>query len=341
MIYSTTAVTAQQSFADAGAIIKHHLGHLFLGIIALLLSYCVNPFFYHRHSQWLLIVSLVLLSLVLIPGVGHVSGGARRWLTLGPLRLQPSELVKMMLICYFASYIGRHQEKLRNFLPGSLLPFSIVSIFALLLLLEPDFGTTVVIFLVVFAQFFTVSRMKHLFLIALVGLTSVVSLIVISPYRFRRFQMFLDPFQDPSNSGYQLIQSLIAVGSGGITGTGLGAGKQKLFYLPAAHTDFIYAVIAEELGLIGAAFIIFLFLLIAFRGITVSRRLEKNVYLSTLSLGITLLLVIPALLNVSVVLGLLPTKGMVLPFIAYGGTATVVNLMLMGVLLRLSRIELS
>lgn len=340
MVYSTTAVTSERMFDDSQLLIRQHVFHLFLGFVGLVLSYCLSPLKFQRYGQLLLLISLLLVIVVLIPGVGHVAGGARRWIVLGPLRVQPSELVKAMLVIYFASYIGRHRERLMRFFPGALFPFLIVGTFCALLLMEPDFGSAAVIALVVFFQLGTSSRLSHLLGVGVVAAVGLTTLIFTSPYRMRRFETFLNPFQDAKDSGYQLIQSLIAVGAGGFSGAGLGAGEQKLFYLPAAHTDFIFAVIAEELGLIGASAVVLIFLLLLYRGVLISRRLAALPFLSTLALGITLLIVLPAFLNIAVVLGLLPTKGMVLPLVAYGGTATVVNLFLIGILLRLSRLRI-
>jgi cell division protein FtsW len=281
----------------------------------------------------------VLLLITLIPGIGHVAGGARRWLILGPLRIQPGEIAKLCTVIYFASYIDRHQDKMRTFVGGVLIPLLVLSLFASLLLLEPDFGSTVVILSVVFCQLFLVCRLRHMAGVGLALVSALSVLVIFSPYRMKRFISFLDPFNNAASSGYQLIQSLIAVGSGGVSGTGLGSGKQKLYYLPAAHTDFIFAVIAEELGIMGALFVLGLFLVILVRGLGIARRLQDKPYLASLALGCTLLMVVPALLNMGVVLGLLPTKGMVLPLVAYGGTAMIVHLAALGILLRLSRLE--
>jgi cell division protein FtsW len=226
-----------------------------------------------------------------------------------------------------------------EFLTGVLIPFLIVATAGGLLLLQPDFGTTVILMSVVFFQLFTVARLRHLIAIGLAGVVALGVMAVSSPYRFRRLESFLDPFKDASATGYQLIQSLIAVGSGGLFGQGLGASKQKLFYLPASHTDFIFAVIVEELGLVGALFVVGLFVLIAVRGLRVARRLSADGFLSSLALGCTLIIVLPALLNMGVVLGLFPTKGLVLPLVAYGGTAMIVHLAAYGILLRLSRMD--
>ena len=339
MVFSTTAIPSQQLQGSSTVMLRKHLLHILLGMGALLMLYRINPALLRTIALPLLLFSGTLLVLVLIPGIGQLAGGARRWLAIGPLRIQPGEIAKVAMILYFASYIHRQHTRMHSFVPGVVVPLSIMGIFGLLLLREPDFGSTAIICIVVFTQLLTSSRLLHLLGLGVAGAATLALLVFSSPYRLKRLQSFLDPFNDPQNSGYQLIQSLIAVGSGGVTGAGVGAGKQKLFYLPAAHTDFIYAVIAEEFGLVGAIAVMLVFLFIAYRGLLIAWRLSKSPYLCTLALGCTMLIVIPAFLNMGVVLGMLPTKGLVLPLVAYGGTAMVMNLGLVGVLLRLSSLD--
>ena len=340
MVYSTTAIISQELYGDSLTYIRKHLLHMVVGLFALYVGYSVNPAFLRKVSPLLLLLATFLLILVLVPGVGKVAGGARRWIAAGPLRLQPGELAKLCVLLYFAGYIGRHRRELRNFISGALVPFFVTAALGLLLLLEPDFGSAAVIMLIVLCQLLVGgSRLSHLFFLGAGAAASLVFLIASSSYRMRRFTAFIDPFEAPDGSGYQLVQSLIAVGSGGMSGLGLGAGKQKLFYLPAAHTDFIFAVIAEELGLIGAIFVLSLFFVIALRGFHHARRLSADPYLSSLCIGLTLLIVLPAFLNISVVTGLLPTKGLVLPLVGYGGTAMVISLVTIGILLRLTKME--
>ncbi|MFN8389291.1 MAG: putative lipid II flippase FtsW [Bdellovibrionota bacterium] len=339
MVFSTTAVTSQEASGDSATMIRHHFVHIVLGFFALAACLSFQPQMLYKAAIPCLVTALFMLCITLIPGIGYVAGGARRWLVFGPLRVQPGEIAKLCAIVYFASYIDRHREEMSSFRSGVAIPFAILGMFAVMLLLEPDFGSTVIILTVVFCQLFLFCRVRHMLAVGMFAAFGLVVLIVSSPYRLKRLITFMDPFEDPTSSGYQLIQSLIAVGSGGLSGTGLGAGRQKLFYLPAAHTDFIFAVIAEELGILGAVFVLGIFLVILYRGLQITRRLIDRPYLACLSLGCTLLIVIPALLNMGVVLGMLPTKGMVLPLVAYGGTAMVVHLAVVGILLRLSRTE--
>ncbi len=339
MVYSTTAVFSQETFGDPHVLIKRHLLHMAFGILAFVFASSIRPAILQQSGLPALIAALILQLLVLMPYVGVYVGGARRWIMLGELRLQPGEISKFLIVLYFASYIGRHKKRMGSFLPGVLIPGLILALFAALFLFEPDFGSTVVLFLVVASQLFTVSRMSHLLSVGGMAAAGLGGLAFTSPYRFKRIITFLDPFGDPARGGYQLIQSLIAVGSGGISGEGLGAGKQKLFYLPAAHTDFIFAVIAEELGMLGSLAVILIFMLVCYRGLRIARRLCREPFCCSLAVGCTFLIVVPAILNMGVVVGLLPTKGMVLPLIAYGGTAMIVDLAALGVLIRLSRVQ--
>jgi cell division protein FtsW len=337
MVFSTTSVPLDDQSGELVVGVKKHLMQVLLGLVMLGACLRCRSEMLYKISAPLLIVTLLLLVLVLIPGIGYVAGGARRWLILGPLRFQPGEIAKLAVVLYLAAYIRRHHEQMLGFVKGAVMPLGLASVLALLLLLEPDFGTTVIVFSVVFLQLMTVSNLKHLAALGVSAVLGLGMLVLISPYRFRRFESFLNPFADASASGYQLVQSLIAVGSGGLTGAGLGAGKQKLFYLPAPHTDFIFAVIAEELGMIGAASVVFLFVLFSIAGFSLARRFAADPFKASLAVGLTAVIVVPAFLNMAVVIGLLPTKGLVLPLVAYGGTAMVVNLSIVGMLLGLAK----
>jgi cell division protein FtsW len=339
MVFSTTAVVSAKYYDDSTAMIKRHLFYVVLGLIAFWVFSRVTLEWLRKLALGLLIIAIVSLVAVLIPGIGYVAGGARRWIALGPIRFQPGEFIKLIVVVYMATYIGRHSERMVELNTGVIVPFALIGGISALLLLQPDFGTTVVIFSVVFCQLFLFTRLRHLVGLAAVGGLAMAALVIASPYRMKRFLSFTDPLQDASASGYQLVQSLIAITSGGLTGTGLGAGKQKLFYLPAAHTDFIYAVIAEELGLIGAIVVLLLFLFIAYRGLKLATKHLSRPYIASLTVGCTMVIVIPAFFNFAVVLGLLPTKGLVLPLVAYGGSAMIVHLAIAGVLVKISKLE--
>lgn len=336
MIYSTTALQSRELFGSDTALLTRHVFYVMLGCAGFYFASRLNVNFIARYSFLLVLISFLLLLCLFVPGIGEASGGAMRWIRFGPLRFQPGEIGKLGLVAYLSAYIGRHHSRMGGFAAGIIRPFFIVSMFSFLLLLQPDFGTTVVLFLVVFFQLLTLVRFRYLFALGAAGLLAVMLLVATSPYRMRRLTSFTDPFSDPSKSGYQLIQSLIAVGSGGLSGSGLGGGKQKLYYLPAAHTDFLFAVIAEELGLVGCVAVIGLFVGFGYFGFRVTRRLVDDPFRCSLALGCTLLIVVPAALNIGVVTGLLPTKGLVLPFLAYGGTAMIVNMITVGLLVSLA-----
>lgn len=339
MVLSTTAPLGEQQHADGLMFAKKHVLHMLVGVLAMLGVQKIPPGQMLRLGPVILCGSFFLLALVLVPSVGIEAGGAQRWIGVGPLRIQPGEFVKLGIVLYIASYVGRQEQRLGTLAGGLAIPFGIVGAVVLLLLLQPDFGTSAVIGLIVFAQLLVAgARLTHLFGAAILGAAAAWTMIQSSAYRLRRIQAFLDPFDDPSNTGYQLIQSLIAVGSGGISGAGLGAGQQKLFYLPAAHTDFIFAVIGEEMGLIGCSVALITFFLIGGAGISISLKLRESSELSTMAVGLTLLLCVPAFLNMMVVTGLLPTKGLVLPLVGYGGSAMVANLIAVGILMRLAKV---
>ncbi len=337
MVFSTTALTSKDMGISPAFFFKRHILSIILGGVLAYICFNVKPLLWKKAAFPLLLASVLMLLMVLL--VGKTAGGATRWIQIGSLRIQPAECVKLAIVISIAAYADRFKNRLGSFLYGIFFPFFFLSIIGVLLLLQPDFGSTAVIFFVTATQMLLVVRFSHFVSVLFSGVLIGISLVAYSPYRMRRFLAFLDPFSDPTSSGYQLIQSLIAVGSGGFFGEGLGVGRQKLFYLPAAHTDFIFAVIAEEFGMVGALLVLMLFLTVLFRGIKVALRLSDNIFLSLFALGLTCFIVLPSLLNMGVVLGLLPTKGLVLPFISYGGTAMIVSCIAAGILLRLSAEE--
>jgi cell division protein FtsW len=275
--------------------------------------------------------------MVLVPGVGALRGGAQRWLTLAGFAFQPAELAKLTLVIYLAHSMAKKQDKIKTFAIG-VLPHLIVSGICLtLLLLEPDFGTALILAMLLYAMLFIGGvRISHLLATALLALPVLIYVMLTEPYRVRRLASFLDPWSDPQNSGFQVVQSLIAFGSGQFWGRGLGEGRQKLFYLPEAHTDFVFSVIGEEIGFLGVIAVLALFGLIVARGLRLTSRIEEP-FEQYLAFGLTVLLGLQALIHMSVVTGIMPAKGLVLPFISYGGSALVVNLMEAGILLGLSR----
>ncbi len=292
------------------------------------------------YSKFLLFFGFLLLAIVLIPGVGISVNGSQRWLPLGPVRMQPSEIMKLVMIIYTASFLVRQGEKVKEFKVGILSMGLIVTLMATLLLLEPDFGSTVVIAATVIGMMFLGGvRMTHFMLVLGVGVSLFAALALTSTYRLQRILSFMDPFSDPFNSGFQLVQALIAIGRGEWFGVGLGNSIQKLFYLPHAHNDFLLAVIGEELGFLGLATVIILFALLVLRIFRLARLAERSgrMFEARVAQGIGLLLAFQAIINIGVNLGVLPTKGLTLPFMSYGGSSLVANCLLMGVLFAIDR----
>lgn len=338
MVYSTTGVLALDTFGDSAVFVRKQALAVFLGFLALIMMTFVPVSWFKKVSPILFPVGLLLLILTLLPGLGESSGGAQRWLRLGPLRFQPSELVKLSFVLFLAGYLDRHEARLDSFLHGIVKPFGFVGVVAALLLLQPDFGSSAIISLVTLTMCAASgTRIRHLILCALGLGVAASALILTSPYRMKRVLSFLSPMEDPAGKGYQLIQSLIAVGSGEVSGMGLGQSQQKLFFLPAAHTDFVFAVVGEELGFIGCLTVIALFVALLWRGLHAARQMGSDTFCFALAVGLTMLLVIPAFLNMGVVLGVLPTKGLVLPLVGYGGSSMISSLVTVGMLLALIR----
>lgn len=337
MVLSTSYLYSQERYADGTYFFRKQMIAMGAGAILLVVCSLLPAAFFRRMAYPLLGLTLVILILVLIPGVGANRGGARRWIMLPGFAFQPSELAKLAMVFYLAHSMAKKEDMIRTFSVG-VLPHLIVSgIFAGVLLLEPDFGSVLILaMLLYFMLFIGGARVQHLLATGLMALPVLVYVMMKAEYRLRRLMSFLDPWADASGSGFHVVQSLIAFGSGQITGRGLGESRQKLFYLPEAHTDFVYSVIGEELGLLGALAVLALFGVIILRGFRLTAKIEEP-FEQYLAFGLTVLLGLQALIHMGVVMGLMPTKGLVLPFISYGGSAMVLNLMEAGILLGLSR----
>lgn len=337
MVLSTSYLYSQERFSDGTYFFRKQLMAVGVGMVALLIAALIPPAAYRRLAYPLLGLSLLLLALVLIPGVGLSRGGARRWLSLGGFIFQPAEFAKISLVVYLAHSLAKKREKIRTFTLGVLPHLIVGGVYLGLMLLEPDLGTALTLGLVLFLMLFVGgARLFHLFLTGLMAMPVLALSVLGAAYRLRRLLTFLDPWRDASSSGFQIIQSYIAFGSGQLWGRGLGESRQKLFYLPEAHTDFIFSVIGEELGLIGALAVLLLFGLLVMRGLRLAAKMEEP-FGQYLAFGLTTLLALQALIHMGVVMGLMPTKGLVLPFISYGGSAMVMNLIEAGMLLSLSR----
>jgi len=337
MVFNISWFPGDDDFGDPLHFFRKHVISIGIGIVLCVVAMRIGSDQYRRLAYPLFGVALVLMVAVLIPGIGSVRGGARRWLAFGPLTFQPSELTKLALVLFLARSLARAGDRVRKLVRGVLPHCVVVAVVALLCLAEPDFGTAALAgVLLVLMLFAAGGRLLHLGMFAAVALPALVGLAVASPYRWRRLVSFLDCRQDALGDGFQLCQALIAFGSGGLSGAGLGQGQQKMYYLPAAHTDFIFSVIGEELGLIGAGLVLALFAAVAARGFRIAAR-HPDDFGSLLAFGITSLIVVQCVLNVAVALGMLPTKGLTLPFVSYGGSAMMVGLAEVGVLLALAR----
>jgi cell division protein FtsW len=282
-------------------------------------------------------LALLGLALVLIPGLGHKVSGARRWFRFGWLSIQPSEVAQLAVIVYLSDLLTRKRGQLQNWIYGVLPPVIVLGATLGLILLEPDLGTAVALGLVALGLLFIAGiPPKVVAAMGLSAIPAVIGLILIKPYRVRRILAYLNPWADPEGAGFQLIQSLVALGSGGLFGLGLGESRQKLFYLPAAHTDFIFAVIGEELGFVGVSMVLILLWLLVWYGLRIALCSPEPFGVFT-GIGIALLLALEALVHIGVTAGAIPTKGLPFPFISYGGTALIVNLVSVALLLNLSR----
>jgi len=337
MVYSASISLAQKTTGNDAYFLFRHLLHLTAALITMTLVMRVRLGVFERSGPFLLLVGMGLLVAVLLPGIGTTINGSTRWLHFGPLNIQPSELMKFFMLIYVSGYLVRKEELLSSFTQGVLVIGVVLAVTGVLLLAEPDLGTLVVMSLATIAMMFLAGvRFRYFLMILTVAVSAVVLLTIISPYRMERVTGFLNPWADPFDSGFQLVQALIAFGRGEWFGVGLGASVQKLFYLPAAHTDFVLAVIAEELGLVGVWFVIFLFGVVVHRGFQIARRAEANglLYGARVAQGSALLLGLQAMINMGVNMGVLPTKGLTLPFISAGGSSLIVSCCLVGLMFR-------
>jgi cell division protein FtsW len=334
---ASISVASQESAANSFAYLEKQLLFLLIGVGAAAIVFCLRTDQLERLSVPLLMIGLSLLLIVAVPGVGHRSHGSRRWLQLGAFAFQVSELARLLILVYVASYAVRKQEELRGTLKGLLKPLSVLMLAGGLLLAEPDMGAATVLVATGFIMLFLAGgKLRWMTLVVLFDVTLFVVLAESSDYRRARITAFLHPFDDPFHSGFQLVQSLIAIGRGQMFGVGLGESVQKLFYLPEAHSDFIFAVLAEELGLVGVLLTLGLFLGLTWRSLKIARLaheagLHFGAYLAS---GFGVWIGVQALINIGVNMGVLPTKGLTLPLMSYGGSSLVVALIWAGIVLR-------
>ncbi|HEX4052595.1 MAG TPA: putative lipid II flippase FtsW [Steroidobacteraceae bacterium] len=339
IMVTSASITFAGRAGEPFAFLERQLSLAVAGCAAAVVTFCVPTESWQKVALPLLLVAGALLIAVLIPGVGHVVNGSRRWLRVGGLSFQVSEAARVLALIYVAGYAVRYEEPLRRSAAALVRPLALLALLALLLLLEPDFGAASVLFVSGFALLFLAgARLRFLLLMLLAAGGSMALLVRFSPYRLHRFMEFLNPWADPFNGGFQLTQSLIAIGRGAWFGVGLGASVQKLFYLPEAHTDFLFAVLAEELGLAGVALTLALFLALTWRAFVIARRaFDVGLkFASYLASGFGLWLGVQAFINIGVNMGVLPTKGLTLPFMSYGRSSLIVTLAWLGILLRVN-----
>lgn len=337
MVYSASAAWAHYKFEDSFFFAKRQLFFAGLGVFAMLFMMNVDYWTWRKWSKVLLIICFILLIVVLIPGVGLVRGGARSWLGVGAFSIQPSEFMKMAMIVFLAKYLSEHQKKITSFKKGLVPSLSLVLLAFGLIMLQPDLGTgAVMVGTCVVMIFVSGARISHFVGLAMIGVIGLVGLILSAPYRMKRITSFLDPWSDPLGSGFQIIQSLYAIGPGGLLGLGLGESRQKYFYLPEPQTDFIFAILSEELGFIGGFIVIALFGVLLWRGIRIALG-APDLFGSFLAVGIISMVAIQVMINIGVVTGLMPVTGITLPLLSYGGSSLTLMLVSIGVLLNISR----
>jgi len=336
MVYSASAVTALEKTGNGFYFLQRQLAAAAVGLLAMATALKLGYRRLARLAYPLLVLTVVLLLLVLVPGVGTLVGGARRWIRFPGVSIQPAEIAKLTWVVYLAYSLAKKREKVASFSIGFLPHLLLGGLLVALCMAQPDFGSAVELLVLLFVLLFAAgTKLSYLVGSVLLALPMAYSAVAHSPYRLKRITAFLDPWAHRHDVGYQVAQSLISVGSGGFWGLGLGESRQKLFFLPEAHTDFIFSIIGEELGLFGAAVTVLLYAIIVWRGTRAALRASET-FGTYLGLGLTALIGVQAVVNMSVAMGMLPTKGLTLPFVSYGGCSLVVSMTAAGALLSLS-----
>lgn len=337
MVYSASAIWADYKFDDSFYFAKRQLLFACLGVVAMFFIMNVDYWTWRTWAKLLIIVCFILLLAVLVPGIGMTRNGSRSWIGVGAFSVQPSEFMKLAMIAFLAKFLSERQKLITSFKKGMLPSLSLVFLAFGLIMLQPDLGTgTVMVGTCMVMIFIAGARISHFVGLGLIGVAGFVVLVLSAPYRIKRITSFLDPWEDPLGSGFQMIQSLYAIGPGGLFGLGLGQSRQKFFYLPEPQTDFIFAILSEELGFIGGSLVLFLFALMLWRGIRIALG-APDLYGSLVAVGIIGMVAIQVMINIGVVTGLMPVTGITLPLLSYGGSSLTLMLMAIGVLLNISR----
>ena len=337
MIYSSSSIWAEYKFNDSFHYLKYQSIFFLIGLIIMYIISKINYKFYYQKSNLIIIICLILLILVLIPGIGSVRNGSRSWFGIGSLGIQPSEAAKLGLIIFTSKYLSNSERYVKNYLKGVFPILGITLLFFLLIMIQPDLGTGVILVMAIISLLFIAGvNMKFFILGGVIGIIGVVILIIIAPYRMDRITSFIDPWSDALGTGFQIIQSLYAIGPGGLLGTGFGNSIQKHFYLPEPQTDFIFSIIAEEFGVAGAFIVVGLFTIILWRSIKISLN-TKDLFSKYLSFGIIFQMIFQTIMNLMVVIGMIPVTGVTLPFLSYGGSSLLISMASIGILLNISR----
>ena len=337
MIYSASYIWADYKFHDSFHYLKYQAVFVSIGIFLMMIISKIDYHLYEKYSNKILLFCLLLLVLVLVPGIGKIRNGSRSWFGIGPFGIQPSEAAKLGLIIFTSKYLSRSEKEIKSMLKGAFPILLITLIFFGLIMLQPDLGTGMILVISIVSLLFIAGIDMRFFLVSgVIGLIGVVILILIAPYRLNRITSYLDPWSDSLGTGFQIIQSLYAIGPEGLLGTGYLNSIQKHFYLPEPQTDFIFAIIAEEFGILGAIVIVLLFSNLLYRGIRISNT-HTNKFAKYLSFGMIFQIIFQALLNLSVVIGLIPVTGVTLPFLSYGGSSLLVSMVSIGIILNISK----
>ena len=336
MIYSSSSIWSEYKFGTSFHYLIYQGIFIIISIILMIALSKFNYQFFYKHATKLLVISLVLLILVLIPGIGIIRNGSRSWFGIGGLGIQPSEFAKLSLIIFTAKYLDRSNKFIKNYKKGVFPILGILLLIFGLIMLEPDFGTGMIIVVSIIALLFVSGvNMKFFLILGGVGVIGIIILIIIAPYRMERITSFLNPWSDPLGTGFQIIQSLYAIGPGGLLGMGLFNSRQKHFYLPEPQTDFIFSIISEELGVLGVIIVITLFGILLYQGIKISLKCEDK-FGKYLSFGLIFQIIFQTILNLSVVIGLIPVTGVTLPFLSYGGSSLLISSLSIGIILSIS-----
>lgn len=337
MIYSASSIWAEYKYQDPFKFVKAQSAFFLLGLLCIFIISKLDINILYKKANLILLICFVLLVLVLIPGIGSIRNGSRSWFGIGSLGIQPSEFAKLGLIIYVAKYLANNRKIIKDVKKGVLPILLVIGVFFILIMLEPDFGTAMVIVLTLVVMIF-ISGVKLSFFIkvGLLGLLGIVGLIIVAPYRMERIVSFLNPWVDPLGSGYQIIQSLYAIGPGGLLGQGFLNSHQKQFYLPEPQTDFIFSIISEEFGFLGILIVTSFIAFIFYRIIKIALK-ENNLFKKYLAFGLGFGIIIQSLLNIAVVIGLIPVTGVTLPFLSYGGSSLLISMISIGIILNISK----